>query len=235
MALASATQTQTMVTIPKGTFLMGSADEDADLRQQRLVRLRRFMIDRSEVTNADYAKCVAARQCRPRAAFPGTDDARQPVVGVSWFDAHRYCRFVGKALPKEAQWEKAARGSDGRRFPWGDAPDCARANFGNFAGSGACPKNPGRPEPVGQRAAGASPYGVLDMGGNVWEWVAERVLRGGGCCGTFSLPRTTERLRLPATYRDRDIGFRCAQQFPSRSQSNIIDVDANPQTRESRR
>jgi formylglycine-generating enzyme required for sulfatase activity len=210
------------VAVPGGAFTMGADDEqaDADERPVRRVEVAAFRIDRTEVTRGAYAACVAKHACRALEAPAPADasDARRPVVGVSHDDARAYCRFAGGRLPTEAEWEKAARGTDSRRYPWGDAPDCARANFGNFQGSGPCPENPGRPEPVGARPAGAGPYGTLDMAGNVWEWVADaypgepraRVLRGGSCCGYFSLPRTTERLRFPRDYRDTDIGFRCA-------------------------
>jgi len=206
------------VRIAGGKFVMGADDGDADERPARHVSVAAFGIDRTEVTNRAYQSCVLARRCRPRLPFPGTEDADQPVVGVSHADARAFCRFVGGRLPSEAEWEKAARGTDGRRYPWGDSPDCARSNFGNFQGSGPCPDNPGRPEQVGGRADGRSPYGALDMAGNVWEWVADlypgephaRVLKGGSCCGYFSLPRAAERLRFRADYRDHDIGFRCA-------------------------
>ncbi len=219
---ATTTPVGEMIEVPAGAFVMGSNDGDADERPVRTVKLARFFIDRTEVTNAAYARCVAAGACRPRAPYRGTEEADQPAVGVSWEDARAHCRFAGKRLPTEAEWEKAARGVDGRRFPWGAKADCRRANFGNFAGSGPCPDNPGRPERVGARASGQSPYGALDMGGNVWEWVEDayagepdaRVLRGGGCCGYFTAPRTTERLRFPHAFRDSDIGFRCATSTP---------------------
>jgi formylglycine-generating enzyme required for sulfatase activity len=218
VALVAAALGQAAVLVPAGEFRMGAEDGDADERPLRTAAVAAFRIDRTEVTNRAYAACVEKRRCRSRAPFAGTDDPDQPVVGVSWDDATRYCRFARGRLPSEAEWEKAARGTDGRRYPWGDGPDCRRANFGNFLGSGPCPENPGFPERVGTRPDGASPYGALDMAGNVWEWVKDaypgeagaRVLRGGGCCGYFSLPRTSERLRFVRGYRDRDIGFRCA-------------------------
>jgi formylglycine-generating enzyme required for sulfatase activity len=156
------------------------------------------------------------------------------VVGVSWLDAATYCRFVGRRLPTEAEWEKAARGTDGRRFPWGNDEDCDAANYGNFQGEGACEgRNPGRPIVVGSRPRGRGPSGADDLGGNVWEWVQDwyafdyysraprrnptgprsgegRVLRGGACCSMFVLPRAANRLRFDPSYRDGDIGFRCA-------------------------
>jgi formylglycine-generating enzyme required for sulfatase activity len=218
-----------MVLIPAGTFTMGGGDED-DERPRHRVFVSAFHIDRDEVTRKSYQTCVAAGACaKPDGA--GDDDV--PVTGVSWRDAAAYCAFVGKRLPTEAEWEKAARGSDGRIYPWGNEPDCAQANFGNFEGEGRCPQNPGRPVKVGSYP-GVSPWGVRDLAGNVWEWVADRydaryyhrspardpkgptqgdrrVVRGGACCSMFGLPRAGNRLAFPEDYRDIDIGFRCAR------------------------
>ena len=140
-----------------------------------------FSIDRTEVTRGDYGRCVAARRCAPvadpisTAADQALMDDHLPIVNVSWADAQSFCRFVGGRLPTEAEWEKAARGTDGREYPWGDEVSCERANWGNFDGEGPCAgRNPGHPVAVGQYPDGASPYGVLDLGGNVWEWVADR-------------------------------------------------------------
>src|SRR5262249_12102561 len=142
------------------------------------VEVKAFTIDRTEVTRAAYAACVAARRCKPvpaAAAGPADGDPQLPVTGVSWADAQAYCKFASGRLPTEIEWEKAARGTDGREYPWGGELDCARANWGNFEGEGPCAgKNPGRPTPVGRYPAGASAYGAQDMGGNVWEWVADK-------------------------------------------------------------
>jgi formylglycine-generating enzyme required for sulfatase activity/DNA invertase Pin-like site-specific DNA recombinase len=218
-----------MVQVPAGTFAMGGGDEE-DERPKHRVFVSAFSIDRDEVTRAAYQKCVAAGACT-RADGEGDDDL--PVTGVSFLDAASYCAWAGKRLPTEAEWEKAARGSDGRIYPWGDEPSCEQANFGNFQGEGRCPKNPGRPAKVGSYP-GASPFGVRDLAGNVWEWVADwydakyyrhspshdprgprsgerRVVRGGACCSMFDLPRAANRLAFPESYRDIDIGFRCAK------------------------
>jgi formylglycine-generating enzyme required for sulfatase activity len=218
-----------MIQVPAGTFTMGGGEEE-DERPRHRVFVSAFSIDRDEVTRAAYQKCVAAGVCaRPEGG--GDDDL--PVTGVSFLDAASYCAWVGKRLPTEAEWEKAARGSDGRIYPWGDEPSCEQANFGNFQGEGRCPKNPGRPVKVGSYP-GASPFGVRDLAGNVWEWVADwydasyyrhspsrdprgpksgerRVVRGGACCSMFGLPRAANRLAFPESYRDIDIGFRCAK------------------------
>ena len=223
-----------MVFVPAGEFLMGDERGEEDERPARRVYLDAFFIDRTEVTQEAYAACVKAGVCRPPARYNDPSSPRHPVVGVSHEDATTYCRFMGRRLPTEAEWEKAARGTDGRRFPWGNEEDCSRANYGNYQGEGMCAAmNPGHPIEVGSRPKGQSPYGAEDMAGNVWEWVQDayefdaykrmprtnpkgpargegRVLRGGACCSMFVLPRAANRLRFDPTYRDADIGFRCA-------------------------
>lgn len=232
-----------MVTVAAGPFVRGATDGEPDERPVRRLSLPAFAIDRTEVTVEAYAACVRAGAC-PAVASAAPASDRLPVVGVSWTEAAAFCAWAGKRLPTEDEWEKAARGSEGRRYPWGDRPECQRANFGNFGGDGRCAAEgaPGRPVAVGSFPSGASPYGALDMAGNVWEWVADRyrvdayarasggtsgettgqpvsgrpapvlrVLRGGGCCSIFGLPRAADRLALPEDYRDVDIGFRCAR------------------------
>jgi eukaryotic-like serine/threonine-protein kinase len=213
------------VVIPAGDFVYGSTRGDDDERPARHRTLPAFAIDRTEVTRADYARCVAARRCKTpapdgAAAVAGEETDRWPQTGISWRDARAYCSFAGGRLPTEAEWEKAARGEDGREYPWGDDAACARANWGNFEGEGPCADlNPGRPVAVGQYPAGASPYGVLDLAGNVWEWVADRydqdparrVVRGGSCCSYFVGPRAANRNAWDPEHRDRDLGFRCAE------------------------
>ena len=214
------------IVVPAGPFVYGSTRGDDDERPARRRTLPAFAIDRTEVTRADYARCVAARRCKPPAPTPAAAPAatpgeteRLPQTGVSWRDARTYCAFAGGRLPTEAEWEKAARGDDGREYPWGDDAACARANWGNFEGEGPCADlNPGRPVAVGQYPTGASPYGVLDLAGNVWEWVADRydqdparrVVRGGSCCSYFVGPRAANRNAWDPEHRDGDLGFRCA-------------------------
>jgi eukaryotic-like serine/threonine-protein kinase len=209
------------IVVPAGPFVFGSTHGEEDERPARRRTLPAFAIDRTEVTRADYARCVAARRCKAPApdgaAQPERD--RLPATGVSWGDAQAYCAFAGGRLPTEAEWEKAARGDDEREYPWGNDAACDRANWGNFDGEGPCADvNPGRPVAVGQYPGGASPYGVLDLAGNVWEWVADkydqdparRVVRGGSCCSFFVGPRAANRNAWDPAYRDRDLGFRCA-------------------------
>jgi formylglycine-generating enzyme required for sulfatase activity len=210
------------VAIPAGPFQQGSTHGEEDERPARTATLKAFAIDRTEVTRADYARCVAARRCKPvppELRGPADADPKLPVTGVSWNDAQAFCRFARGRLPTEAEWEKAARGTDGREYPWGAEAACDRANWGNFEGEGPCAgTNPGAPVPVGHYPTGASPYGVLDLGGNVWEWVADkydeeparRVVRGGSCCSYFVGPRASNRNAWAPEHRDADLGFRCA-------------------------
>jgi len=208
------------VVIPAGAFTQGSTRGDEDERPARKVTLKAFSIDRTEVTRGDYAACVAAKRCKAPHETTPAPDTKLPMTDVDWNDAQAYCKFAGARLPTEAEWEKAARGADGREYPWGNDADCARGNWGSFEGEGPCAsKNPGHPVPVGQYPAGASPYGVLDLGGNVWEWVADkydedpkrRVVRGGSCCSYFVGPRAANRNAWAPQHRDVDLGFRCAR------------------------
>ncbi len=163
-----------MLFVPGGTFVMGSdAGGQDDEHPAHRVTLRAFFLDRTEVTNAAYAACVAARTCRtpepassrqnhfgPDSAFRGPE---QPVSSISWDDARAYCVFVGKRLPTEAEFERAACGDDERRYPWGnEAPSPERAVFATS-----------RTENVGTHPSGAGPYGHLDLAGNVWEWLED--------------------------------------------------------------
>jgi len=156
------------------------------------VYLDGYFIDKHEVTNGQYAQCVAAGVCKdpPTYTYDGQDIytdnhygdsqyANYPVTMVTWNDADNYCSWVGKSLPTEAQWEKAARGSsDTRIWPWGNSyPTCSILTFWDHGpgNSDMCGTNVNgvATAPVGSRPGGASPYGVMDMAGNVWEWVAD--------------------------------------------------------------
>ncbi len=160
----------TMVTVPAGEFLMGTDRErsDAQDRPEHRLRLAGYRIDKYPVTNAQYARFVAETGHRPPLHWengripPGLE--LHPVTMVSWFDAAAYADWAGKRLPTEAEWEKAARGPDGRRWPWGEAMDAARLNTYYQVGS---------TTEVTRYPSGASYYGVQDMAGNVSEWVAD--------------------------------------------------------------
>jgi iron(II)-dependent oxidoreductase len=236
-----------MVHVPAGPFSMGSDDGPADERPVHRVELSAFSIDRTEVTNAQFAAFLNARgetnSAGERLYDADDPDARihrvgatwradagydsHPAVEVTWAGARDYCRWRDQRLPTEAEWEKAARGNDARRYPWGAAaPDATRGRFG-------APFN--ATAPVGQFPSGASPYGLLDMGGNVWEWVASayrpypyraddgresadagpvRATRGGGHDSPAAELTTTQRGRtLSRNPRagHHNIGFRCAR------------------------
>jgi len=165
------------VFVPAGTVRMGGLDVYAvasDELPAHNISLDAFWIDQLEVTNAMYLLCVQAGACSPpmnwasddRFSYFNTEEFKDyPVVHVTWEQANIYCAWVERRLPTEAEWERAARGDDFRNFPWGDEPpNEAYANFNRFVDD---------TSRVGSYAAGASPFGALDMAGNVWEWVTD--------------------------------------------------------------
>ena len=189
-----------------------------------------FEIDRLEVTRAEYARCTRAGACPPPHLGAGDDRIGRPthpVVGVSAHDAEDYCRFVGGRLPSDDEWEKAARGDlDARNFPWGDLFDPKLANHGGAEGSEAGDHAPFL-APVGSYPDGASPYGVFDLAGNVWEWTssaftpgmrvrpaeaggAVRTIRGGSFKSSAMMLRVSYRVGLASVEYAPDLGFRCA-------------------------
>jgi len=254
-----ATDGAEMMFVPAGEFLMGSPDADPkagdDEKPLHTVYLDAFWIDRTEVTNARYVQFLNAlgehagacegrdcaetqvedkyshivRQGGRYVVEPGFED--HPATQVSWHGAQAYCAWAGARLPTEAEWEKAARGVDGRSYPWGNQlPDCDQAQFGDCGGMTV---------PVGSLPAGASPYGVLDMAGNVWEWVADwydpayygsspaqnppgpdsgvrKVFRGGSWGYPPTFIRAGDRARNRPTYAGFNVGFRCAATIPLR-------------------
>ncbi len=164
------------VFIPEGSFRMGGMDTntDPDELPPHAVTMSAYWMDKLEVTTGMYLLCVQAGACEPpsffnsekhETYFNNAEYADYPVINVTWGDANDYCTWAGKRLPTEAEWEYAARGNDLRTFPWGDErPDSSRANFD---------RNINDVTRVGSFPAGASPFGVLDMSGNVWEWVSD--------------------------------------------------------------
>ncbi|MBX3275200.1 MAG: SUMF1/EgtB/PvdO family nonheme iron enzyme [Sandaracinaceae bacterium] len=160
-----------MVCVPGGTFAIGSADGQPDERAPGEVTLRAFYLDVYEVTNEAYRACMEAGACPRHARYRAFLGARQPVVGVSWPGAVAFCAWAGKRLPTDAEFERAARGPDGTRYPWGDDADepCAHAVVRTRAGAG-CGTDV--TADVGSRPPGH--FGVHDLAGNVHEWVQDR-------------------------------------------------------------
>ena len=231
------------VLIPAGEFLMGcdinnTAEPFCRRSESPLhsVYLDAYYIDKYEVTNARYRACVAAGGCQEleikrswtrRTYYDNPDFAEYPVVTVEWFEANAFCQWAGKRLPTEAEWEKAARGSsDTRKYPWGDSlPNCTLVNGKDCRGD---------TMQVGSHPDGASPYGVMDMSGNVWEWINDwygehyyevspssnppgpetgvyRSLRGGSWSATQDNTRVAHRSSGYKESRLYGTGFRCAR------------------------
>jgi len=238
-----------LLRIPGGAFTMGSSDGEADEKPPQRVTVQSFWMGKYEVTNEQFARFAAtgyvteAEKGGGGFVYDGTTwkqdesanwrhpsgggssaDPRLPVVQVSWNDAAAYCRWAGLRLPSEPEWEYAARGTEGRKYPWGNDWDASRCC--NSVGS-----KRGRPLPVGSYPAGASPFGCLDMAGNVWEWTADwydrylgntsdessfgqkyRVLRGGSWY--FNNPdffRGADRFGDDPTFKGNFIGLRVSR------------------------
>jgi formylglycine-generating enzyme required for sulfatase activity len=233
-----------MVYVPGGTFQMGTDEGDPGVQDDEVPRhpvtLAGFWIDQTEVTNRQFAHCVADGGCvapfapvldRHQAYYGNSAFDAFPVISVSWLHAHEYCRWAGGGLPTEAQWEFAARGPQGRTYPWGDEPP--NDTLLNYA------KAINDTTPVGSYPAGASWAGALDMAGNVYEWVADwygrypsepqtdpsgplrgigHVLRGGSWFDGAEFARSANRYVIREAYRDYtvptghgfNLGFRCA-------------------------
>jgi formylglycine-generating enzyme required for sulfatase activity len=208
-----------MLEVPAGEFTMGCDERDSEVcgkaeRGARAIDLPAFTIDRTEVTQAAYSRCVEAGVCTPPAGgFEPNENCTHPVVNVDWKQASQYCAWLDKRLPSEAEWEKAARGPEGRRYPWGDeTPDCELANFESCGST---------VDPVASHPSGASPYGVLDMAGNVREWVFDReesqskspkrAIRGGMFSDRATHLRAARRQFGDVSVSDLGIGFRCAK------------------------
>lgn len=245
---------KTLVRVPAGEFTMGVTPEQEQAlvkenssaaglfdmeKPSHLVNVADFWIDRDLVTNIQYKKFLDANPDYPipttdieqmmawswdpdTRAFPKDRDT-YPVVLVSWYDANAYCEWAGMRLPTEAEWEKAARGTDGRLYPWGNSWDDSKSAAGRRGATEAAP--------VGRFPAGASPFTVNDMVGNVWQWTSsafrpypynaadgredpslleERVVRGSMFAFGPTISRTNVRSQLKPDEKATSVGFRCA-------------------------
>ena len=231
-----------MIKVPAGPFLMGSQPNDVEWTARtffaesiewyrdetpgQAVHLEEFFIDRTEVTVENYSRFIAETgKLQPKYIDNSKfNQPRQPAVGMSWQDAVDYCTWLGKRLPTEAEWEKSARGTDGRRYPWGNDLDVLKSNTrgtkDRFRYSA----------PVGSFPEGQSPYGVLDMAGNVFEWTKDwyepypgndqksdmfgkkfKVIKGGSWKADMDLARSALRGKSLPSQRWNYVGFRCAK------------------------
>lgn len=244
------------VFVPAGEFIMGSDSWEAQNSTEKgraypenpvhTTYVDDYWIDKFEVSNEQYGLCVDAGVCDPPYLyrsetrdryFDDPEFANYPVIYVNWYMATTYCEWAGRRLPTEAEWEKAARGTDGRKYPWGDDPITGeRVNLCDVTCERAI-ANPNFDDgyadtsPVGNYPAGASPYGVMDMSGNVWEWTStiiqpypydaddgrenqdlykERVWRGGPWSNGYWWVRSSVRYRSIPSYWFVNLGFRCA-------------------------
>lgn len=256
-----------MIYIPAGEFTMGWEGTDStisilpgpypDFLVHKVI-LEGYWIDKYEVTNGQYQQCVEDGVCRScnqnnippqgKGYFTSPEYAEYPVVNVSWYMARDYCGWADRRLPTEAEWEKAARGTDGRKYPWGNDnysesyanicdANCPSAKKGNISNPNFDDGFAG-PAPVDSFPNGASPYGAMDMAGNVWEWTStsaepypyvandgregqydiadgekwpERILRGGPWNDGVWYQRSSFRYRAVAIYWNFNMGFRCAE------------------------
>jgi formylglycine-generating enzyme required for sulfatase activity len=228
-----------MVSVPEGEFTMGRDDGRPEESPAHPVFLNSFYIDKFEVTNQQYRICVESGSCSPLKKDEAYNDPTledHPVINVNLASARKYCAWVGKELPTEAEWEKAARGIDSRLYPWGNnEPDCSLAQFKDCGG---------QTVPVGSFPEGASPYGALDMAGNVWEWVSDewqvdyyqnspyknppgptnpknewnlkeiRVFRGGSWSEDGATLVSTYRPWYEPNAQYYNLGFRCVKRMP---------------------
>ncbi|MBN2694835.1 formylglycine-generating enzyme family protein [bacterium] len=162
-----------MILIPEGEAIIGSNFWFEKGHPERKVYLKSYYIDKYEVSNRDYNTCVSKGVCKISGYYglAGFNEPEKPVVGVSFDDAEGYCKWLGKRLPNEEEWEKAARGTDGRLYPWGDEEiDCSKAVYGN-GWSYECEKvHQPHPTYVNSFEESVSPYGLFHVSGNVWEW-----------------------------------------------------------------
>ena len=240
-----------MVFIPAGPFVQGTTQGGFNERPERTVILQGFWIDRWEVTNHYYLQFVEqtghrkpgppSRYAKRLAQLRGPN---QPVAYVSWYDADAYCKWKRKRLPREAEWEKAVRGIDGRLWPWGNSPRVHKANLaGREDGYEAT-------APVGSFPLDRSPFGVHDGFGNLMEWVTDwyeeqaallnevqeatfadrggyKTLRGAGYTSYGNDLRITGRSFMVPDFRDETIGFRCAKSEPEKKRVQTLSAQSN--------
>ena len=234
----AASAAENMATVPAGPFMMGcNAAVDGDTwcsapalgleRPYHEITLDEFAIDVTEVSELEYGGCIADGECSAPAEGQLDPNSYLPVRNVTWQQAAMYCAWRSARLPTEAEWEKAARGTDGRRYPWGSAaPDCDRVNYGQCTGD--------EVHAVNAHESGASPFGVLNLAGNVAEWVAdwysfdyyaaspsenptgpsvgtERSVRGGSLTSTDKEVRASARRGSNPELGFSNVGFRCAR------------------------
>ncbi|MCW5800366.1 MAG: formylglycine-generating enzyme family protein [Nitrospira sp.] len=215
---------------------MGSDRGQNDEQPVHRVSVKAFYLETQEVTVWRYAEFLVSQKTDPPFKWnEATSGSHQnkPVVGVNWYDARDYCRWVGRRLPTEAEWELAARGTEGRMYPWGDAhPTRGYANAGHTKWHGYDTLTN-----VGQFELGKTPNGVYDLAGNLWEWVADwydatyyqfsprdnpsgpsagplRALRGGAWNNDAKSIRSANRAGYAPDARRNDVGFRCAKDAP---------------------
>lgn len=215
-----------MVHVPAGEFWMGSDEGAPEERPLHRSHTAAYYIDQEEVSNADYAAYVAATGADPPIQWDGpvppAGQENLPVMNVTWYEAMEYAIWAGKRLPTEAEWERAARGGDGRRYPWGNSDDGDARNLADDSPAA----------PTDSYPNGASPYGCLNMAGNAWEWTADwfqpypgstlssphyghkyKTMRGGGCAYYYGIEnsgRCSQRARVVPYGRYDLLGFRCA-------------------------
>lgn len=238
-------EVEKMAFIPAGEFLMGSSEGEKDEFPLHSVYLDAYYIDKYEVTNEEYCKFLDEESNRSEEGYlrlniddedcriekrggkyyPERGYEKHPVVEVTWFGARDYAQWAGKRLPTEAEWEKAARGKEGKKYPWGDSFEEKKANYSSS-----------NTLPVGSYPSGVSPYGCYDMAGNVWEWCndwyyeryyenspkknppgpeegSELVLRGGSFYNPLTLMYCANRFKYSPEKSGSDVGFRCARSF----------------------